>query len=78
MGLGAFINQHPGSSELHPIGEEPRSAFMKRLALYASAISATLAACIVIRRRIVASRPVPAKKAAAMLQRAWADNHTVA
>jgi len=51
---------------------------MMRLALYTTAVSAALAACIVIRRRVIASRPVPAKKAAAMLQQAWADHHTVA
>lgn len=51
---------------------------MMRLALYASAVSAALATCVVIHYRTVASRPVPAKKAAEMLQKAWADHHTVA
>lgn len=51
---------------------------MKRFALYASAISAALAAYVVIRQRVAASRSISAKKAADMLQEAWADNHTVA
>jgi len=51
---------------------------MMRLALYMGGVSAALVAWIIAGNRIRASRPVPAKQAAAMLRRAWADHHTEA
>lgn len=48
---------------------------MFRVTLYALGISAFVAAWAVYRNQ-QKTRPVPVKKAAEMLQDAWADNHT--
>lgn len=52
--------------------------FMMRFALYLGGVSAALVTWIIAGNRIRASRPVPAKQAAAMLRQAWADHHTEA
>jgi len=49
---------------------------MMRVALYLGGVAAAFAACFVYMDRQRAIRPVPVKKAAAMLQEAWADHHT--
>jgi hypothetical protein len=51
---------------------------MSRLALYIFGVSTAITAWAVYRdrRRAHLTRRVPAKKAAAMLQEAWSDNHT--
>ncbi len=51
---------------------------MSRLALYIGGVSAILAACVVFGDQRRATRRVPVKRAAAMLQKAWADHHTTA
>lgn len=59
---------------------------MNRIALYLAGISATVAAWMMFRDYMTLpgrfstgpNRPVPARKAAEMLQEAWADHHTVA
>jgi hypothetical protein len=48
---------------------------MFRLSLYVIGISAFVAAWAVYKQQ-QKMRPVPVTKAAAMLQRAWADSHT--
>ena len=48
---------------------------MFRLSLYVLGISAFVAAWAAYRNQ-QRTRPVPAKKAAEMLQEAWADHHT--
>ncbi len=48
---------------------------MFRLSLYVLGISAFLAACAAYRHQQM-KKPIPVKKAAAMLQQAWADHHT--
>jgi hypothetical protein len=66
------ISRHNPRIELHQYGGKLR---MIRLSLYVLGISAFVAAWAVYqdqRKR----RPVPVKKAAAMLQQAWADHHT--
>lgn len=50
---------------------------MFRVSLYVLGISAFVAAWAAYRSQ-QSTRPVPAKKAAEMLQEAWADNHTQA
>jgi hypothetical protein len=55
-----------------------RISWMLRFALYLSGVSAALAAWVVWGDRNSAARRVPVKKAAAMLQQAWADHHTQA
>ncbi len=49
---------------------------MLRVALYLGGVSAALAAWVVFENWNSATRIVPAAKAAAMLQQAWADHHT--
>jgi hypothetical protein len=49
---------------------------MSRLALYLGYVSLGLVAWVFLEDRNSARRLVPAKKAAAMLQEAWADHHT--
>jgi hypothetical protein len=50
---------------------------MMRIALYLAGVSAAVAAWSVYRRLGGSTRTrVPVKQAAAMLQQAWADNHT--
>ena len=51
---------------------------MSRLALYIFGVSTVLAACALYKkqREVYLTRPIPAKKAAAMLQEAWSDYHT--
>jgi len=49
---------------------------MFRMALYTLGFSAALAAFMVYNEKKHLKRPVQAKKAAQMLQRAWADYHT--
>jgi hypothetical protein len=61
-----------GASELHQ-GEIE----MLRLAFYLGGFGAALAACYVYLDQKRARRRVPAKDAAAMLQKAWADHHTI-
>jgi hypothetical protein len=51
---------------------------MLRFALYLSGVSAALAAWVVLGENKRAARRVPVKKAAALLQEAWADHHTQA
>jgi hypothetical protein len=51
---------------------------MLRFFLYVGGVSAGLAAWLVFENRNRASRVIPATKAAAMLQEAWADHHTQA
>jgi len=48
---------------------------MSRLPIYVVGISAFLAAWAIFRNQ-QKTRPVPVKKAAEMLQEAWADYHT--
>lgn len=48
---------------------------MSRLPIYIVGVSAFLAAWAIFRNQ-QKTRAVPAKKAAAMLQEAWADYHT--
>jgi len=48
---------------------------MFRISLYVAGISAFLAAWAIYRDQ-QRTRPVPVKKAAEMLQEAWADHHT--
>jgi hypothetical protein len=50
---------------------------MSRIPLYALGISACIAAWAVYKEERK-RRHVPVNKAAAMLQKAWADHHTVA
>ena len=50
---------------------------MFRLSLYVIGISAFVAAWAVYKQQ-QKTRPVPAARAAAMLQQAWADSHTQA
>ena len=50
---------------------------MLRLSLYVLGISAFVAAWAAYRSQ-QRTRPVPVRKAAEMLQHAWADNHTQA
>ena len=52
---------------------------MTRLALYLAGVSAAVTVWMVFRDRVIKdpTRPLPVKKAAAMLQEAWADHHTV-
>jgi hypothetical protein len=49
---------------------------MIRLTFFTLGISAGFAACMAYWERKSVQRPVPAKKAAAKLQEAWAGNHT--
>jgi hypothetical protein len=51
---------------------------MRRLALYIVGVSTVFTAWALYKNRQKAylTRPVPAKKAAAMLQEAWSDYHT--
>jgi len=49
---------------------------MLRVALYLGGVSAALAAWVVFGNQNRAARTIPAKKAAATLQEAWADHHT--
>ena len=51
---------------------------MLRFFLYVGGVSAGLAAWLVLENRNRANRVIPATKAAAMLQEAWADHHTQA
>jgi hypothetical protein len=59
---------------------------MNRLGLYVAGVSAVVAAWMMFRNRMSLpdrltsgpNRRVPVKKAAEMLQHAWADHHTVA
>ena len=48
---------------------------MSRLSIYVVGVSAFLAAWAIFRNQ-QKTRPVPVKKAAEMLQEAWADYHT--
>jgi len=50
---------------------------MLRVALYLGGVSAAVAAWVVFGTQNRAGR-IPVKKAAAMLQEAWADHHTIA
>ncbi len=47
---------------------------MSRLPIYLFGVSAFLTAWALFRSQ--RTRPIPVKKAAEMLQEAWADNHT--
>jgi len=47
-----------------------------RVALYISGVAAGIAAIIVWRDQIRATRKVPAREAAEMLKAAWADHNT--
>lgn len=49
---------------------------MARLSLYLIGIAAGVAAIVTYRDRRNPNRRLPVKKAAAMLQEAWADHHT--
>jgi len=51
---------------------------MYRLALYIFGVSTVFTAWVVYKNQQKAypTRPIPAKKAAAMLQEAWSDHHT--
>ena len=49
---------------------------MFRIVLYAGGIAAGLAAWLVWRDRLKATRRVPVNEAADLLRAAWADNHT--
>jgi hypothetical protein len=49
---------------------------MLRIALYVGGVAAGLAAWVIWRDQIRATRRVPVKEAAALLQQAWADHHT--
>jgi hypothetical protein len=69
------MRRHLASQGLHRIGAW-RNTKMARLAFYVGGISAAVAACVVFWDKRRAKRPVPVNKAAAMLQRAWADHHT--
>jgi hypothetical protein len=51
---------------------------MLRMALYVSGFSVAVATVMLLQNRKRAMRPVSVKQAAAMLQQAWADHHTVA
>jgi len=51
---------------------------MSRFVVYLGGLSAALAAWVVFGNRNRAGRVIPAAKAAAMLQEAWADHHTQA
>jgi hypothetical protein len=51
---------------------------MLRAAIYAFGISAGFAAMMMYQERRTVKRPLPAKKAAKMLKKAWADHHTTA
>ena len=51
---------------------------MLRFVLYVGGVSAGLAAWLVLENRSRANRVIPATKAAALLQEAWADHHTQA
>jgi hypothetical protein len=51
---------------------------MFRLALYVAGISAAVAAWVVVWDRKRATRRIDVREAAAKLQQAWADHHTVA
>jgi len=53
-------------------------SYMLRFALYLSGVSAALAAWVIWGDQKRASGRIPVKKAAAMLQEAWADHHTQA
>jgi hypothetical protein len=48
---------------------------MFRLSLYVLGVSAFVAAWAAYRNQQM-KKPIPAQKAAAMLQQAWADHHT--
>lgn len=48
---------------------------MLRLSLYVLGLSAFVAAWAVYQKQ-QKTKPIPVKKAAAMLQEAWADHHT--
>lgn len=50
---------------------------MFRLSLYVIGISAFVTAWAIYKQQ-QKTRPIPATKAAAMLEQAWADNHTQA
>ena len=50
---------------------------MIRVALYIGGVSAALVAWIIAGNRNRTARRVPVKQAAAMLQEAWADHHTL-
>jgi hypothetical protein len=49
---------------------------MLRFALYLGGVSAAVVAWVFFGDQKRANRRVPVKKAAAMLQEAWADHHT--
>jgi hypothetical protein len=49
---------------------------MIRIAMYVGGVAAGVAAWMVWRDRVRATRRVPAKEAAEMLKAAWADYHT--
>jgi len=49
---------------------------MLRMALYICGVSTALTALIIYRDKRNPHRRVPVKKAAEMLQEAWADHHT--
>ncbi len=51
---------------------------MLRFALYVGGFSFAAAAMVIYEQKRRATRPVPAKLAAALLQQAWADHHTTA
>jgi hypothetical protein len=50
---------------------------MLRLAFYVSGLTAALAAYYVYLDQKRTTRRIPVKDAAALLQKAWADHHTV-
>jgi hypothetical protein len=62
-----------GASELELSGG---FLVMLRFALYLGGVSAAVAAWVFFGDQKRANRRVPVKKAAAMLQEAWADHHT--
>lgn len=51
---------------------------MLRFAMYLLGISSAVAVFVSYQKQAKAMRRVPAKEAAAMLQKAWADHHTTA
>jgi hypothetical protein len=68
---------HPDLEMQHRTEPDGGKHTMFRLSLYVLGISAFVAAWAAYRNQLKA-RPMPVGKAATMLQKAWADNHTEA
>jgi len=73
--LVLFVRLHLSPDTPHRTSATRRKLEMLRLSLYVVGVSAFLAAWALYRNQ-QRTRPVPAKKAAEMLQEAWADYHT--